>query len=69
MPYRNDQTQNVRGKSIGAASPLRRVAVTGATGLLGSAVVAELLSRDIEVVAVMRNNACARKRLSDRDGL
>jgi dihydroflavonol-4-reductase len=69
MPYRNHQTQNVRGKSIGAASPLRRVAVTGATGLLGSAVVAELLSRDIEVVAVARNNAGARKLLSDRDGL
>jgi dihydroflavonol-4-reductase len=67
MTYPNDQ--RIHGKSVSAPRPLRRVAVTGATGLLGGAVVAELLSRGIEVVAIARNAPRARELLGERAGL
>jgi dihydroflavonol-4-reductase len=50
-------------------SGLRRVVVTGATGLLGAGVVDELLNRGIDVVAVVRSDDRARRLLGDRDGL
>ncbi|MGW8848361.1 NAD-dependent epimerase/dehydratase family protein [Streptomyces xiamenensis] len=45
--------------------PLRRVVVTGATGLLGRAVVGELLAREdaVEVIAVVRDRAKAARLL------
>jgi dihydroflavonol-4-reductase len=70
MTHRSDHSpQGVRTKSIATGSPLRRVAVTGATGLLGGAIIAELLSRGIEVLAVARNETRARQLLGNRDGL
>lgn len=67
MTYRS--SQHVRSNSVPAGQALRRVAVTGATGLLGSAVVAELLSRGIEVVAIVRNAPRARRLLGECAGL
>jgi dihydroflavonol-4-reductase len=70
MTHRSDLSpHDARSQPMGAGSPLRRVAVTGATGLLGSAAVAELLSRGIEVVALARNEIRARQLLGNRDGL
>lgn len=69
MEYRPDPSRPAHRKTLRAGSALRRVAVTGATGLLGGAIVAELLSRQVEVVAVVRNGARARELLGDRDGL
>jgi dihydroflavonol-4-reductase len=70
MTHRGDHSpQGVRNDSMTTGSPLRRVAVTGATGLLGGAIVAELLSRGIEVLAVARNETRARQLLGNRDGL
>jgi dihydroflavonol-4-reductase len=67
MTYRS--SQHVRSNSVPAGQALRRVAVTGATGLLGGAVVAELLSRGIEVVAIVRNAPRARRLLGECAGL
>lgn len=44
-------------------SPLRRVAVTGATGMLGSAIVARLLAGGSEVRALVRDEDKARRLL------
>ena len=57
------------GAQPGRPTRLRRVVVTGATGLLGSNVVGELLDRGVEVVAIVRNDDRARRVLGDRDGL
>jgi dihydroflavonol-4-reductase len=57
------------GAQPGRPTRLRRVVVTGATGLLGSNVVGELLDRGVEVVAIVRNDERARRLLGDRDGL
>jgi uncharacterized protein len=43
-----------------------RVAVTGATGTIGSALVRELLARGDEVVAVSRDPAAAREKLGEQ---
>ena len=51
------------------ANPLRRAAVTGAGGLLGGAVVRDLLGRGVEVVAIVRNGDRARHVLGDIDGI
>lgn len=48
---------------------IRRVVVTGATGLLGGSVVGELLARGIEVVAIVRSEDRARRALGDHDGI
>lgn len=70
MTYPRDRSpRDARSTSTTAGSPLRRVAVTGATGLLGGAIVAELLSRGTQVVAVARSELRARQLLGDRDGL
>lgn len=53
----------------GRPTSLRRVVVTGASGLLGGSVVQELLDRGIEVLAIVRDQDRARQRLGDRDGL
>lgn len=77
MTYRNDlRSRDVHSNSpptgqnsLPTGQPLRRVAATGATGLLGRAVVAELVSRGVEVVAIARNALRARELLGDREGL
>ncbi|MEV1007064.1 NAD-dependent epimerase/dehydratase family protein [Streptomyces sp. NPDC049881] len=48
---------------------LRRVVVTGATGLLGTAVVGRLLAGGSEVVALVRDPDKARRLLPDGEGL
>jgi nucleoside-diphosphate-sugar epimerase len=53
----------------GGANRLQRVAVTGATGLLGGSVVRELLSRGVDVVAVVRDRDRARQVLGENDRL
>ena len=53
----------------GTPNVLRRVVVTGATGLLGGSVVAELLARSINVVAIVRDRDRARRALGDHDRL
>jgi nucleoside-diphosphate-sugar epimerase len=68
--------RNVRGRrpqplpwSPAATNVLGRVVVTGATGLLGGSVVAELLVRGIDVVAIVRDGDRARRGLGSHDGL
>ena len=53
----------------GTPNVLRRVVVTGATGLLGGSVVAELLARSINVVAIVRDRDRARRALGDHNRL
>jgi nucleoside-diphosphate-sugar epimerase len=53
----------------GDSTGLRRVLVTGATGLLGSAVVERLLAGGTEVTAVVRNADRARDLLPDHPAL
>ena len=48
---------------------LRRAVVTGATGLLGRSVVAELIAASVDVVAIVRNEKRARRELGDHHGL
>jgi dihydroflavonol-4-reductase len=70
MPHRSDPAlRNVHSNTIAGGRPLRRVAVTGATGLLGGAVVAELLSHGVEVVAIVRNALRAHELLGEPGGL
>jgi dihydroflavonol-4-reductase len=48
---------------------MRRVVVTGATGLLGRSVVAELLSGGSDVVAIVRDRERGRRALGEHDAL
>jgi dihydroflavonol-4-reductase len=48
---------------------LQRVAVTGATGLLGRSVVAELLAAGVEVTAIVRSRERAGQALGSHDAL
>jgi|SRR5271163_2703652 len=52
-----------------SVNEIRRVVVTGATGLLGGSVVGELLARGIDVVAIVRSEDHARRALGDHDGI
>jgi len=47
-------------------NPSRTVLVTGATGFIGSALVAQLLARGDSVVALSRNATKARRKLGAR---
>jgi dihydroflavonol-4-reductase len=63
------RAQPLSGRPAVTTNVLRRVVVTGATGLLGGSVVAELLARRIDVVAIVRDRDRARRMLGDHDGL
>jgi dihydroflavonol-4-reductase len=52
-----------------SGNEIRRVVVTGATGLLGRSVAAELLAGGIEVVAIVRSQERARRALGGHDAL
>jgi len=42
---------------------MKRVIITGATGAIGSALIRELISNDIEVLVICRNNSCRNDRI------
>jgi uncharacterized protein YbjT (DUF2867 family) len=52
-----------------SGNEIRRVVVTGATGLLGRSVVAELVGGGVEVVAIVRSKERARRALGEQDAL
>ena len=52
-----------------SGNKIRRVVVTGATGLLGRSVVAELLAGGVDVVAIVRNTERGRRALGEHDAL
>jgi dihydroflavonol-4-reductase len=70
MTYRSDlRFPSIHSNTVPASQPLRRVAVTGTTGLLGRAVVAELLYAGVEVIAIARNARRAHELLGEPEGL